>query len=416
MKKTICLSLLAYSSLFANSELDELKKQLAEQKLIMQKMEAKIEALSANQAKIKQVQVENKRSRNTSASFSQNAYLPDIALILNMSAVSRDVKNSDYKSASIPGFIDSGDINLPFNKDRGFNLNYAEVAMHSAVDPYFEAFANFHLHPDEFEIGEAYVQTTSLPYSLRVKAGKFKSNFGRINSKHQHSWNFDSQPIIYKALFGPDSISDAGMQIQWIAPTDTYMMAGFEAMQGANGRSFGDTESSNLYIGYLKSGFDLSDDTSVLSGVSLAHGKNTTSNDTNVYGIDLTLRSQLGSYSALTWQSEYLQRDKENGISTDKQAGFYSELIYQYNKNYSTGVRYDKIIKNDTDLSAYKGVDTDNLERYTTMVEYKPFAMSRLRLSYTHDKTKVINGERKNTNEVMMSLNIAAGAHGAHDY
>jgi hypothetical protein len=50
------------------------------------------------------------------------------------------------------------------------------------------------------------------------------------------------------------------------------------------------------------------------------------------------------------------------------------------------------------------------------MIEYKPFPMSRLRLSYTYDRTKVIDNERKNVNEVMLSLNIAAGAHGAHDY
>ena len=42
--------------------------------------------------------------------------------------------------------------------------------------------------------------------------------------------------------------------------------------------------------------------------------------------------------------------------------------------------------------------------------------MSRLRLSYTYDKSKIIAGERKDVSEVMLSLNIAAGAHGAHDY
>ena len=91
-------------------------------------------------------------------------------------------------------------------------------------------------------------------------------------------------------------------------------------------------------------------------------------------------------------------------------------MIYQYNNNYSGGVRYDAITKNDTDLSGYAGVDTNNLDKYTAMLEYKPFPMSRLRLSYSYDRTKVIAGDRKNLNEVMLTLNIAAGAHGAHDY
>ncbi|MCD6191362.1 MAG: hypothetical protein J7K14_07510 [Sulfurimonas sp.] len=403
MKKYIYLSLLTFSSLIADTELDEIKQQLKAQQTATQQLETKLYNLE-------------QKSTNTSASFSQNAYLPDMALILNMSALSRDVKNSEYENFAIPGFIDAGNGHLPFNKNRGFNLNYAEFAIHAVVDPYFEAFANFHLHPDEFEIGEAYVQTTSLPYSLRVRAGKFKSHFGRINSQHQHSWNFDSQPIIYKSLFGPDAISDPGIQLQWVAPTDTYIMAGVEALQGTNGRSFGDTESNNLYVGYVKSSIDIGEDLSVLGGVSLAHGENTTNNPTDVYGVDLTLREQLGSYSSLVWQSEYLYRNKELISTTDKQAGLYSELVYQYNNNYSGGVRYDLITKNDTDLSAYSGIDSDNLDRYTAMVEYKPFPMSRLRLSYTYDRTKIIAGERTDINEVMLSLNIAAGAHGAHNY
>ncbi len=405
MKKRIILSLLAASSLFADAQMDAIKEQLQAQQEAMASLNAKL------------VQLEQKNT-NQSASFSQNAYLPDMALILNMSAVSRDVNNYDYEhNTSIPGFIDAGKMHLPFNKNRGFNLNYAEFAMHSVVDPYFEAFANFHLHPDEFEIGEAYVQTTSLPYALRIKAGKFKSSFGRINKKHQHSWNFDSQPLIYKALFGPDSISDAGIQVQWIAPTDTYLMVGAEAMQGINGRSFGDDSKNNLYVGYVKSSIDIGDDLSVLGGVSLAHGKNITQNATDVYGADLTFREQLGSNSALIWQSEYLERHKKlSDTTTDKQAGLYSELVYQYNNNYSFGARYDLITKNDTDLLLYNGIDTNNLDRYTAKIDYKPFPMSRLRLSYTYDRSKIIVGERKDVSEVMLSLNIAAGAHGAHDY
>ena len=408
MKKTVCLSLFACASLFANADINATQVELQKQKVAIQKLQTQLNTLTQ----------ESQKSVNTSASFSQNAYLPAIALILNMSAVGRDVNNTDYENMAIPGFFDGkkDKAELPFNKNRGMNFNYAEVAMRSSVDPYFDAFAIFHLHPDAFEIEEAYVQTTALPYALRIKAGKFKSDFGRINSKHQHAWHFDDQPIIYKALFGPDGISDAGIQLQWVAPTDTYIMAGIEAMQGTNERSFGDTEENNLYVGYVKSSIDVGDDLSILGGVSLAHGKNTTTNATNVYGADLTMRDQLGGYSALIWQSEYLQRNKDIGTTTNKQAGLYSELLYQYNNNYSGGVRYDAITKNDVDLSAYNGVDTGNLDKYTAMLEYKPFPMSRLRLSYSYDRTKVIAGERKDINTVMLSLNIAAGAHGAHDY
>ena len=421
MKKLISLSLLVYTSLFADAELDAIRAQLEQQKLITQKLEAKLNELEhKTQTQSKQIAKIQTKNTNQSASFSQNAYLPDMAFIFNMSALSRNIKNGDYEHYAIPGFINDVNSDLPFNKDDGFNFNYAEVALSSTVDPYFDAFAIFHLSAAAFAIEEAFVKTRAIPYGIQLKAGTFKSAFGRINSKHQHVWQFDSQPIIYESLFGPDAISDAGVQAQWVAPTDTYIMAGVEAFAGTNSRSFGATsQNKHLYVGYLKSSIDIGDDLSVLGGVSIAHGDNydnNLTNPTNIYGLDLTLRDQLGSYSSLVWQSEFLQRDKKLSTKTDKQSGLYSELIYQYNNNFSTGVRYDTILKNDTDLSAYSSVDTSNLDRYTAKIDYHPFPMSRLRLQYTYDRTKVIAGERKNTSEVSLSLNIAAGAHGAHDY
>ena len=412
MQKKLLLLLIACTSLLADSDTEALKLELQKQQEITQKLLSHVESLETKQT----------GSVNTSASFSQNAYLPDIAMILNMSAVSRDVKNSDYENYQVPGFVnndlttDDDNAELPFNANRGFNLNYAEFAVHSVVDPYFETFAFLHMHPSELEVDEAFVITTSLPYGLRVKAGKFKSAFGRLNEKHQHSWNFDEQALIYKSLFGPDAISDAGLQLQWVAPTDTYLMVGVEGLQGTNERSFGD-ENPNLIVGYMKSSIDVGDDLSILGGVSIAHGKTATQENSNVYGIDLTMREQLGSYSALTWQSEYLQRDKDvNANTTDSQGGLYTQLVYQYNNNYSTGIRYDVLTKNDTDLSAYNGVNTDNLDRVTAMLEYKPFPMSRLRLNYSYDRSKIIAGERQDINTVMLTLNVAAGAHGAHSY
>jgi len=424
MKKIIVLSLLTFSSLFASSELDEIQAQLKQQRIVMQKLQERVmELTKADEArkkaneKRKEDELDAKMaSSKSSSSFSQNAYLPAIALILNMSTLGRNVNNPEYADYAIPGFIKSGDAELPFNPNKGFNFNYAEVAMSSTVDPYFDAFAIFHLHKDAFEIEEAYVRTRALPYGFRVKAGKFKSDFGRINSKHQHSWHFDAQPLIYKALFGPDSISDEGIQLQWVAPTDTYIMAGIEGMQGTNKQSFGDPDSNNLYVGYLKSSVDIGENLSLLGGLSIAHGKTVLKKNSNVYGVDLTARDELGAYSSVIWQSEYLYRNKDRANSTDKQAGLYSELIYNVNHNWATGARYDRITKNDTvDLSAYS-VDTSNLDRYTALLQYKPFPMSRIRLEYTRDNSKIIANRRKSINEVMMTLNVATGAHGAHDY
>lgn len=424
MQKILLLSLVASALLSASSETEMLKAQIAIQQKSLEALQAKVAKIELQNEKKKQDEIKTKiaQSQNDfSSSFSQNAYLPEMAFILNMSAAARNVNNGNYSALSIPGFIDNNngeEADLPFNANRGFNFNYAEVALHSTVDPYFDAFVIFHISPDELEIEEAYVTTRALDYGLKAKMGKFKSAFGRLNEKHQHSWNFDEQPIIYKSLFGPDGISDPGLQVQWVAPIDTYLMVGVDAMQGTNERSFGDTDGNNLYVGYLKSSVDIGDDLSILGGLSLAHGQTDAHKDSDVYGADLTLREQLGSYSSIVWQSEYLYRNKGTDTSDEKQAGLYSELVYQYNNNYSTGFMYDVITKNDTDLSYYNSlnIDTNNLDRYTAMIEYKPFPMSRFRLEASYDRTKVIDGERKDVKTLMMTLNIAAGAHGAHSY
>ncbi len=409
MRNILVLSLIAAGSLCA-ADLETITQQLSRQREMTAQLQRRLDALEAKQADARKQALEAKiaNAGNTSAAFSQNGFLPDIALILNMSAVARDVNNSAWADQSVPGFYAPGDAELPFNANRGLNLNYAEVAMHSAVDPYFDAFAIFHLHPDGFEIEEAYVTTRALPWNLRVKAGKFRSDFGRINAKHQHAWAFDTQPLVYKAMFGPDGIGDPGIQLQWIVPTQSYLMAGIEAMQGTNDRSFGYGESNALYIGYLKSSFDLGD-TAVLAGISGAVGTNVTDHTTTVYGADLTTRTFLGAYSALTWQSEILQRRYGDGDDTATQSGLYTQLLYQINRSYTAGVRYDTIFENSDGNPA-------DLDRYTVMAEYKPFPMSRLWLQYDYDRSKMIGGERKNVNEVIFSLNIAAGAHGAHAF
>jgi len=414
MTKRILLSLTLASSLFADAELDDMKEQIKQQELKTAQLEQKLAIMEQG-------------TTNRSASFSQNAYLPEIALILNMSALARDVSNSAYAGYEIPGFSEhshSGTAStghahgeIPYNKNRGVNLNYAEVAMGATVDPYFDAYSIFHISEEGLEIEEAYMRTRAMPYDLRVKAGKFKSSFGRRNQMHHHTWDFASQAIIYETFFGAEGLGDVGIQTQWIAPTDTYLMLGVDVLQGSNEKSFGGA--NGLYVPYIKSSVDIGEDVSILGGVSMAYGDNEAGYNTTVYGADLDVRYQIDSYSSINWLSEYLHRTKEDDPThTDEQAGLYTQVVYKYNQNYGMGVRYDLITKNDGDLDEYiaHDINTDNLDKITFMLEYKPFEMSRFRLQYSHDRTKVIDEQRRNVNEVMLTLNISTGAHSAHNY
>ena len=481
MKKTFIFSIAAASFLFADSDIEELKKLIMEQQKTIQALQSRVNALETKEkpqtvassepsvsaksqtetaapketvavvasASVKSIHsVKHKVSRakkrkakqtdtiqdeyaqytsetagsqtvsdaygmsdnteNTSG-IGQNAFLPGIALIGNMSAVSRDISNERYSSYTIPGFIDQPQEELPFNEKRGFNLNYAELEIFSTVGPYIDFFSAFHISKDSLEISELFVTTRTMPYGLRFKGGKFKSEFGRINSKHQHAWHFASIPLVFESFFGQEGLCDEGVQLQWIAPTDFYLMAGVEAMQGSNEYSFGDTDGVNQMVSYLKTAVDLSDMTTLLGGVTYMQGKNGFG-DTKIYGADLTLRTNFDSYSSLTWQNELLYREKPLADgSVAEQAGLYSELIYDYNQNWSGGIRYDTLYKN------IPG-EPEPLDRYTAMVMYRPFEFTKLRLQYTYDKSKYFAGEQKNMQEILLDLTFEAGAHGAHAF
>jgi hypothetical protein len=378
----------------------------AEDSSLEKRVELLEKALKASQEKILEEKMQKAIGANDS--FNQQDFLPNIAFIANMSAVARDISNKKYREYAIDGFIKrAGEI--PFNEKRGFNLNYGEMEISSTVDPYFDIDTALHIKKEGLHIGELYVTTRALPYGFRLKMGKFKSEFGRINSKHQHSWRFSNIPLVFESFFGAGGLGDEGIQLTYTLPTDTYLMAGYEAMQGVNGRSFGEEDSNSLHIGYLKGGFDITDNNSLLLGTTLMHGDNP-SGQTDIYGIDLTLKSIFDSYSSLTWQSELLYRDRDLPNSENaKQAGGYSELVYGYNPNWAIGVRYDTLFKNVTN-------EPEDLNKYTAMVEYKPFEFSKIRLQYVYDKSKSFGGKREDEQEILLDLTIESGSHGAHAF
>lgn len=388
MKKTILLSMATSTLLLHAGEVQALEKRVASlEEALKVSQESKIEEAMTSK----------------SNSFSQKAYIPDIALILDASAVSRNIDNSLYEGYGIDGFVDTTD-EIPFNKNTGLNFNYAEFAMHSAVGPYFDADAIFHLSPDTFEIEEAYITSKQMPYNLQVKAGIFKSGFGRINAIHQHAQHFVAQPLVYEAMFGVEGIKDPGISLNWVAPTDTYILLGAEVLQGSNELSFGNSESL-LYTGYIKGGFDLGDATTALWGTSMAKGKTDTEQDSSVYGADFTLKHTIDSYSSLTWQSEYISRDRADVT----QAGLYTQLLYDVNSNWEVGARYDALTKNSLSHA-------DDLTQYSAIVQYKPFEFTKLRLQYSHDNSKTFNGERKALDTFTFEYVVEIGAHGAHAF
>ena len=481
MKKLLSLSLVASSLLMADTDIEQLKVQMNKQQMMINTLLQKIEKLEGPVYK-KQIAIDvnNKKATSTKEkevvnnghkdaplkkgkTFYQAAYMPDMALIMDMSYVSRNYKDGEVAHLEVPGVAHGllgahehdGNSHVPYNGKEGFNLNYAELALSKSVDPTLKLDGVFHFSEDSVEIEEMYFTTTALGYGSRIKGGKFNSNFGYLNEQHHHYWSFADMPIVYESFLGMHGINENGLQFQWTAPTSTYLMFGAEVLQGENEQMFGNSaigdaenptaasdSAPSLFVGYAKTSFDI-EDTTILGGLSYAQGSSRIdhstddeephafSGDSKLYGVDLIIKHYFDSYSSLTWQNEVLYRDMDgtqynfdatgnvssSPVLSKKQAGLYSQLIYAPNKTWKMGVRYDSIFKNDVTANGNDTNKPTDLYQYTGMIEYATSEFARYRLQYNHNSALYNeDGRKQDVNSLIFQVNLAIGAHGAHSF
>ncbi len=121
--------------------------------------------------------------------------------------------------------------------ENGFNFREAELSFSATVDPYFDAALFVAIDSDgEVELEEGWFQTRALPYGLRMKGGKFLSDFGYINKQHPHQWDFVDQNLPYLNLLGAHGLQDTGVQFTWLPPLPFYTLLGAELAQGEQER------------------------------------------------------------------------------------------------------------------------------------------------------------------------------------
>lgn len=306
--------------------------------------------------------------QKVSSPFSQAKFVPNISAILDFSYLHRDLKDWEMDRFYLPGYYTIED--HYDNGPQGFSLNYLELAIDSVVDPFFDLFAVFQFIDGEFSIEEAYFKTRSLPSGFQLKGGKFFSGFGRLNSMHDHVWNFSDQPLVYQGIFGAVNLNDLGIQLNWVAPTDLFINIGIEWFQGQNsvsgsflnrdmqiGENLIEKSSKPHLITFVKSSVDIGN-LVVLGGISLATGHiNRYYQDTGyglsgqnqVLGVDFTFKYLIDSYRYINLQNEYMIRRfdgdrvselESTHIQRDHQ-GFYSELVWRYSQRWRWGARYD---------------------------------------------------------------------------
>lgn len=324
-------------------------------------------------------------------------------------------------------------------KQIDLGLGEAEISFQAYVDPYakadfFVAFGKertdpFHPQPVESleselapELEEAFVTSLSLPHALQVKAGLFRSKFGKVNATHPHAYGFIDLPRIFVNFLGDEGLSDTGVSLSWLVPNglNFFQELTLEITSGAvNSPSFSVAAGNRLlYLTHLKNFFDLSDNTTLevgFTGISGPH--NAAGHLTQIGAFDLTYKWKPLSrnrYNSFTWITETLVswrsrdslrslRSQENE-ATIRSKGLYSFVNWQVAKRWFLGGRYD--------YSEFPEHGDQHEQAFSGILAFYASEFQKFELQYQ----RAVPADIDPFNRVLFRGVFGIGAHGAHEY
>src|SRR2546425_10614183 len=174
-------------------------------------------------------------------------------------------------------------------------MHESELGLQAIIDPY--ARGDFFLTFGESGVAleEGYITFTALPGGFVAKGGKFRGDFGKVNTLHNHVLPWIDRPLVTdRLLAGEDGIDDAGLSISRIlpAPKGLFLEGTAQVFRGdTDGLFQADKRSHVSTVGHLRAYRDLSESTNLDLGASYARGHSPFADAWNqLYGVDATLR------------------------------------------------------------------------------------------------------------------------------
>ncbi|MBV1889638.1 MAG: hypothetical protein KUG54_01290 [Gammaproteobacteria bacterium] len=444
----IAIAQLFSISVFAETEIELLKQQMNSLK---KDYEQRVEALEVRLLKTedKTQQVITAEPDRTNV-VTQNKFNPAVSLILDGRYANFGNDPEDYE---LPGFALGGESGLG---SKGLSVGESELVFSANIDDKFYGKATIGFHNEdgatEVDLEEAYIQTLGLGSGLTLKAGRFFSAMGYMNEQHAHAWDFADAPLIYRGLFG-DQLRDDGVQMTYIAPTDTFLQLGAELLSGSHFPAGGEQNDIGAATVFANIGGDIGIAHSWQLGLSHwqadniegrtsgghAHGGSTSAEtpsfdgDSKINALDFVYKWAANGNPKnqhLKLQFEYFDR-KEDGsiimlnsgppIETSSydghQKGWYAQTIYQFKPQWRAGLRFDRLDSSnrgsDADVLGEAGLDNEGHtpKRASAMIEWVPSEFSRVRLQYNRDESY-----EESDDQLILQYTTSLGSHGAHQY
>jgi hypothetical protein len=303
-----------------------------------------------------------------------------------------------------------------------FNFRAAELGIAASVDPFARAYSFITGSNTGIDVEEAAAITTSLPWNLTAKGGRFFADFGRYPKVHDHELPFVNRPLSMDRVIGGESQAD-GAELSYLFPTPFFLrgVVGAYNKLGADNDRVDNTVSRAwsrfTFLSRLSTYLDLTDNHSVEVGSSLAYTPSvrvsgpTSRSERILSGIDLTYRYQpLESvvYQGFTWGSEFFGNSEcfdRMGSPCDRRfaPGGYSYGELKLNKNWSTGFLFDyspSIMSPGKKTIGYSPYLTWNISEF-----------NRLRFQFTHADDHVREDKADGGNQFFLQWTTVIGAH-----
>jgi hypothetical protein len=311
----------------------------------------------------------------------------------------------------------------------GIHIQEIELALSANVDAYLRADATLTSEGEGVSIETAYLTTLQLPYRLEAKVGKFQVPFGLNNTYHTHVNPFVERPLISEAIFGPETWSDMGASVSWLAPLPWYLTVTAGGFDGeGDGLFSSDRKGDYAGFGRVETLFDLGDSATFRAGGSFAWGPTLLESDTStiksqyvndqVYGADLQFKWRPPKYlrsRGLVLQSEYLEQryQRDDGRFDDPRKGYYVMALGQVSQYWWLQARYDWMREprefDYPTATAMEDAQTD--QRMSYVVALVPNHFQAYKLEYS-----VISRGGNMEYRTFFQVNYSIGSHPAHQY
>ncbi len=334
-------------------------------------------------------------------------------------------------------------------RDQGLQLGHSDLTASGPLGRHLRGHvgAVFETHDGKLEKGfeEVFIETTSLPYGLQARAGRFASQIGYLNQQHMHADDFTERPLLYRAFFG-GHWNDDGVRLNLTLPTSFYWMVGAEAMRGKKlvEETFDRVKNPGVATLVTKIGDDINRSHSWQLGFSYiksrrealveeehdheeeghdgghdhaGHAHGAQFSGRNTYMIDATWKWAPGGNNRdqqvrVSFEAAQIKGLNRFAKASDKQEANALSVVYRFSPSWEVGARSDWLrVRVPHGDHFHSGL----LREQSVMLAWKPTHMQSLRLQYSRQRNAV-EFENPSKRTLQLQYVMAFGAHGAHSF